>query len=185
MGFMVAYTPGTEGEHARVLLDRVYVELSPADAVAGRAWFVRPDDVHAAARLLRERGIDASDPATYAGRDGTWLDVELRLPLLAPVLPIVTRRSDAVMGGWPPALQQPHPNGVRGIAWLALRTPVPDRLGRVLVALGAVAAGPLRWTLEGGAEVRAVHAAGGAEGLQAIGFDTGGGATVDLVLSAS
>jgi hypothetical protein len=77
---------GFEVTGHRVLLDRQYVEVG---------WegepllFLRPDDIHAAARVL------GREPQAYRGRDGEWLDVELAGPIA------LTRRIDRE--DWPPA----------------------------------------------------------------------------------
>jgi hypothetical protein len=81
-----AAPPGLRVTGHRVLLDRSYLEV-------GREGeplvFLRPDDIHAAARALGR----AARP--YRGRDGEWLDVDLAGPVL------LTRRIDR--GDWPPA----------------------------------------------------------------------------------
>ena len=77
--------PGFDAEGSRVLLDRCYVEVGhEGDPLV----FLRPDDIHAAARLLDR------EPRPYAGRDGEWLDVELAGPVM------LTRRIDRE--DWPP-----------------------------------------------------------------------------------
>ena len=78
--------PGLVRTGHRVLLDRAYIEVGHEGEPL---LFLRPDDVHEAARLL-EREVEP-----YVGRDGEWLDV----PLAGPVA--LTRRVDRE--DWPPA----------------------------------------------------------------------------------
>jgi hypothetical protein len=77
---------GFEVEASRVLLDRSYVEVGHTDEPL---LFLRPDDIHEAARLLER------EPVPYHGRDGEWLDVELAGQVT------LTRRVDR--DDWPPA----------------------------------------------------------------------------------
>ena len=77
--------PGLEAEGSRVLLDRCYIEVGHE---GDPLLFLRPDDIHEAARLLDR------EPEPYAGRDGEWLDVELAGPVM------LTRRIDR--DDWPP-----------------------------------------------------------------------------------
>lgn len=173
LGFTVTATGGAAGEHARVLLDRVYLEVAPAREFAGRGWFLRPNDVVAAARMLRERGIAAADAAVYQGRDGTWLDVELRVPGLQAVLPTITRRTPTPPEGWPPPLRR-HANGARRIAEVELRTHAPARLVKVLITLGATHDGSRRLVLPGRTAVTVLDAGDQPEGLAAVAI-TGAG----------
>ena len=77
--------PGFAVTGHRVLLDRCYLEVGHE---GDPLLFLRPDDVHEAARLL------GREPRPYRGRDGEWLDVELAGPVL------LTRRVDRE--DWPP-----------------------------------------------------------------------------------
>jgi Glyoxalase-like domain len=172
LGFRATMTPGSSGRHARILLDRSYLEVvAPRDAeapIAGRAWFMRPTDPGSAAADLRRRGVPASEPATHKGQDGTWLDVQIEMPQLAAVLPILTRRLDATAGDWPPPLDEPHPNGALSIDELRLRAQAPEALGRVLGALGARHDADGRFVFAGGLVVAVDLAAGSPEGIAAI-----------------
>ena len=69
----------------RVLLDRSYIEVGHEGEPL---LFLRPDDIHEAARLL------GAEVERYDGRDGAWLD----LPLAGPVA--LTQRIDRE--DWPP-----------------------------------------------------------------------------------
>jgi hypothetical protein len=171
LGFRTTMTRSS-GRHARVLLDRSYLEVVAPFAVdaplAGCAWFMRPADPGSAAADLRRRGVPASEPMRYKGRDGTWLDVRIEVPQLAAVLPVLTRRLDAAVGDWPPPLDEPHPNGALSIDALRLRARAPEALGRVLGALGARQDAHGRFVFAGGLVVVVDNAAGSPEGIAAI-----------------
>jgi hypothetical protein len=171
-GFRATMTPGSSSRHARVLLDRSYLEvIAPLDAgapLAGCAWFMRPADPGSAAADLRRRGVPASEPVRYKGRDGTWLDVQIEVPRLAAVLPVLTRRIDATAGDWPPPLDEPHPNGALSIDELRLRARAPEALGRVLGALGARRDAHGRFVVAGGLVGAVDKTAGSPEGIAAI-----------------
>ena len=76
---------GLAVEGTRVMLDRAYVEVGQVEEPL---LFLRPDDIHAAARAL------GREPKPYLGRDGEWLDVHLAGPVT------LTRRVDR--DDWPP-----------------------------------------------------------------------------------
>ena len=82
----VRAAPGLDAEGSRVMLDRCYIEVGHDGEPL---VFLRPEDIHAAARLL------GREPVPYAGRDGEWLDVDLAGPVT------LTRRIDR--DDWPPA----------------------------------------------------------------------------------
>lgn len=139
LGLRVTPTAGGAG-HARVLLDRCYLEVPESSASHSRAdvgWFLRPDDMDAAAELLRKAGINASDPAEYVGYDGRWLDVEPIDRLDTSGLPTLTRRLDLDEAAWPPPLITPHPNDVTAVAELHVYSQAPDTLRLALEVLGA------------------------------------------------
>jgi hypothetical protein len=139
LGLRVTTTAGGAG-HARVLLDRCYLEVPESSASHSRAdlgWFLRPDDLDAAAELLRNAGITASDPAEYVGYDGRWLDVEPTETFDASGLPTLTRRPDLDEDEWPPPLIMPQPNHVTGVAELHVYSQAPDTLRLALEVLGA------------------------------------------------
>jgi hypothetical protein len=139
LAFRVTTTAGGAG-HARVLLDRCYLEVpasSASDSRADLGWFLRPDDMDVAAELLRDAGITASDPAEYVGYDGRWLDVEPTEKFVTSGLPILTRRLDLDEAAWPPPLITPHPNHVTGVAELHVFSRAPETLRLALEVLGA------------------------------------------------
>lgn len=142
LGFIAAPTQGGDGRHARVLLDRMYLELDVVDADASpltaTGWFLRPSDLEAAARALVGAGFAVSGPALYDGHDGRWSDVSLSDGGLAGVSPILTVRVDMPPDSWPPKTGAAHPNGVTAIGALELETPDPERAMRALSALEAV-----------------------------------------------
>jgi Glyoxalase-like domain len=172
LGFRATLTSGSAGRHARVLFDRSYLEVvAPPDLeapLAGRAWFMRPADPRSVAADLRRRGVPTSEPVTYKGHDGTWLDVQIELPHLAAVLPVLTRRLDVAAADWPPPLDEPHPNGAVSINELRMRAREPEALGCVLGALGARPAADGRFVFVGGLVVVVDPAASSPEGIAAI-----------------
>lgn len=152
LGFRVTPTPGANS-HARVLLDRCYLEVTPSPLMTGRAWFLRPRDVHLAASALHRAGVYCNGPTPYVGHDGRWLDVEAADPGRLLGLPIVTRHTDLDEARWPPPLATPHPNGATRLAELHLRLGTPEPLSRVLEALGAERQQTGRFILGDGAVV--------------------------------
>jgi hypothetical protein len=139
LDFRVTETAGGAG-HARVLLDRCYLEVPASSASHSRAdhgWFLRPDDLDVAVEQLRSAGINASDPVEYVGYDGRWLDVEPADEFNRSGLPTLTRRLDLDEAAWPPSLLTAHPNDVTGVAELHVYSRVPESLRRALVVLGA------------------------------------------------
>jgi len=152
LGFRVTPTPGANS-HARVLLDRWYLEVMPSPSMTGRAWFLRPQDVHLAASALRRAGVLCDAPTPYVSHDGQWLDLEAPDPGGELGLPIVTRRTDLDEARWPPPLATPHPNGATRLAELHLRVGTPEPLSRALEALGAEREQTGRFILGDGAVV--------------------------------
>jgi len=184
LGFALTVSDSSDGRHARVLLDRMYLEVTATDDARpprGRGWFVRPDDLVAAAADLRRRDVAATGPAPYIGHDGSWLDIKIELPGVETVLPVLTRRQDA--GDWPPPLSAPHPNGARSISELHLRTGAPEALAFILGLLGAQQDAHDRLVLPGGALIVLGPAAGGPEGVArvVISCDAAPVLTIDLV----
>jgi hypothetical protein len=149
-GFRVTPTAGAEDRHARILLDRGYLELRPPanGGIYATGWFVRSDDQEALRDRLSEAGFATTALMPYPGVDGSWLDLEL--PGRTPVTPIVTRRVDR--DDWPPPLTAPHPNGALHIAGLRATVQQPRALSDFLIAAGGHPRGPDRVGL-GGAEL--------------------------------
>jgi len=151
LGFRVTPTPGANS-HARVLLDRWYLEVTPSPLMTGRAWFLRPRDVHLAASALHRAGVYCNGPTPYVGHDGRWLDVEAADPGRLLGLPIVTRRTDLDEARWPPPLADAPPEW-RDAAGRATPLGTPEPLSRVLEALGAERQQTGRFILGDGAVV--------------------------------
>jgi hypothetical protein len=169
LGFCLTPTRGAPS-HARILLERSYVEVTPADAKADGltacGWFLRPDNLEQAAQALRNRGISVTGPQPYEGADGTWLDLMLAGPTTT-LLPTLTRRLDRPAEAWPPSLESPHPNGAVALKEVRLRSREPAMLIAVLDALGAGAAGPGRFELEAGTAI-SIEDSPGPEGFIAV-----------------
>jgi hypothetical protein len=135
-GFRITPTGGADGDHARIMFERAYFELRPSltgTDLRGTRWFLRADNQEALRQQLLAAGIAVSEPIPYAGRDGSWVDVELPGP--RPVTPILTHRVD--LAGWPPPLTAAHPNGAVAIAALHLGARNPEALTALLGSTGA------------------------------------------------
>jgi hypothetical protein len=109
--------PGLAVTGHRVLLHRCYLEVGHE---AEPLLFLRPGDIHEAARLL------GREPQPYRGRDGEWLDVELAGPVA------LTRRVDR--DDWPPAGEGRLEVRVRGDAAALLDPLEPLRVTQVIAA---------------------------------------------------
>lgn len=166
-GFALTPTSGADG-HARVFLDRSYLEVVAGDRgePAARGWFLRPDDLEEAATTLRAAGLSTSGPARYEGTDGTWLDLALA-DEASPALPTLTRRVDPV-GEWPPPLRTPHPNGAVRLVEVHLRVGNPAPLVPMLEALGAQREGESKLGLGAGGRVVIETTDRATEGIAAI-----------------
>lgn len=183
LGFDLTVSESSEGQHARILLDRMYLEVTPTDDArppAGRGWFVRPDDLHAAASDLRHRDVAVTGPVPYTGHDGSWLDVKIEVPRLAAVLPALTRRQD--VGDWPPPVAAPHANGARSIREVHLRTDAPEALAGMLELLGARPDANDRFVLPGGAVIVLRAAAGDSEGVSGVVVSCGAASPIGIDL---
>ncbi len=148
-GFRITRTPGTDGEHARILLDRMYVEVSrapQAELMRGVGWFVA-GELSVTAEVLAGQGIAVSQPVVYRGADGEWLDVTFAGEPREVALPVLTKRTD--LEEWPPPLIQPHPNGAVAVSAVHLNVEHPGFLSTLLRALKAKAMSPARYLLSG------------------------------------
>jgi hypothetical protein len=156
LGFVATTTQGADGRHARVFLDRMYIELDVVDAgpssFTATGWFLRPTDLEAAASALAAAGLDVRGPERYEGHDGRWVDVSFLGGGLDGASPILTARVDMPRGSWPPEAPVEHPNGVTTIGALELEMPDPERAMRTLSVLGAVRSAAAM-SLEDGSEL--------------------------------
>ena len=164
-GFRVTPTAGAHGQHARVMLDRSYLELTwPGTSVTNvrisqvndeggpgprsrgpRTPGGKRSPLSAVGWFVRSDGQDAllgrlraSGVAVPAPAPYAGRDgewLDLKLPGAAVVTPIVTRRTDR--DDWPPALTAPHPNGATSITRLRVSAQRPRALRAVLTAAGA------------------------------------------------
>jgi hypothetical protein len=172
LGFRVTPTPGAE-DHARVFLDRTYLELTPprdAVEVRARAWFLRRSDLGQAADSLRAAGFRVAGPSRYRGRDGEWLDVSASESEEA-ALPTLSKRLDRPEESWPPSLADPHPNGVTRLAALHLRARDPSRLLLLLASLDVPSPAPAALELAGGERLVVEPSSSGPEGISALVFE--------------
>lgn len=164
-GFRITPTAGAHGRHARVMLDRSYLELTWAGTSVthlqisqvsdgggpGSRWH-RPAALGGETSPLSAVGwfvrSDDQDALLHHLRTAGWAVpapapytghdgdwLDLTLPGPAVVTPIVTRRVDR--DDWPPALSAPHPNGATRISRLRVSAQRPRALRAVLTAAGA------------------------------------------------
>jgi len=159
-GFRLTPTAGAAG-HGRVLLDRSYLEIRTAagagTTLRASSWFLRCDDLEAAAARLRTGGFEVGGPQRYEGHDGTWLDLVLG-SRAETHLPTLTTRVDVPAGSWPPAFERPHPNGATRLVEVRVRVSEPEPLAAALLALGATSVDRRRFLLgDGGAAVLATE----------------------------
>jgi Glyoxalase-like domain len=185
LGFRVTPTQGMSS-HARVFLDRSYIEVTPpsgdADGLGAGGWFLRAGDLEQAAAALRAHGIPTTGPSPYSGEDGTWLDVAVP-SAFSQVLPILTRRVDVPAAVWPPPLEALHPNGATGLSEIHVRTAHPGTLASVLTAVGARAVGSGRFELAGGAMILVEDSPSGSEGFTVVVIGRGHGRPIRLEIS--
>ena len=130
LGLPVRPTPGTR-DHARVLLDRTYLELAEGSAPEVRAsrLFLGFQDASEALAALHARGLAGARLEPYRGHDGVWEDVSLGHPEAALVTLVHRVEPADLARDWPPALVQVPASGVRGLAAVTLTTPdVPHAL---------------------------------------------------------
>lgn len=186
-GFRVTSTDdaGLDQPHARLFLNRVYLEIVPAPThgeVIGRSWFLHTPDLPAAAEALRSAGIRVGGPTTYKGLDGVWEDVEIDPPSATPAMPMVTRRVDRHAMTWPPPLSEAHPNGARTVKSLHVCTSDPARLLAVLTALGAeIKRGSA--LLEDDVTIEVAHARATGERIEAVTIGRDGAPPMSLKLT--
>ncbi len=89
-------------------LDECYLELRRGERLEVVAvFFGSPNDE---ACGLGERGLSLGRPQTYRGHDGVWEDKRIDGLIAEPLTVALTRRVSP-SGPWPPALDDPHPNG--------------------------------------------------------------------------
>lgn len=182
LGFEVTPTGG-DARHARVHLERTYLELVPpandAPGLGARGWFLRPDNLRQAADRLREAGIPAVGPTPYAGVDGSWLDLEVGEPEQT-ALPLLTRRTDLAEAEWPPP-SATHRNGMTRLVAVTLRVANPEPLLHVLSALGLRSpdrTAPRR--LPGGEKIEPETDREGPEGIVGLTFARPDGSTLSI-----
>lgn len=138
LGLRATVSPAAPERHSRVLLHRSYLEVSAGSS--DERWqvttfFLRFDDPDTLRAHLEGAGIDHRWGA-YAGVDGTWDDVEVRVGDVS--LPTLIRRTGPpeIARDWPPALAEPHRCGAHTLAVVHLEVrSVPEAFeayGRLL-----------------------------------------------------
>jgi hypothetical protein len=127
-GLRITATPEDSEGHARLYLDRSYVEVVPgtsdADGLRLTGFYLSHPDVPSAIETLWERGLANGPAVTYRGVDGVWWDGVLTPPEGVPAPVIVQRTEPAdVAADWPPALINRHPSGIERLLAVYLVTP--------------------------------------------------------------
>ena len=174
LGFALTPTPDAT-DHARVHLDRTYLEVTPpapARGLAAVGWFLRVQDVERAAERLREAGVGARGPTRYEGVDGSWLDLALADDDNA-ARPILSKRLDLPAEAWPPAARQRHRNGATRLSGLRILVGDAAPLAKALLALGARRRGDALFDIGGGGSIVLEPAREAPEGIAALRFDRG------------
>jgi hypothetical protein len=183
-GFRVADTEGVT-HHSRVFFDRTYLEVTPPVAgergLGSRGWFLRLADAAVTADLLRTAGLSVEGPDRYRGEDGVWLDLTISGPSMT-ALPTLTRRIDVPEAAWPPAIDEPHPNGALRLAALHLRLRDPAPLVNLLEVLGIPAEKSSPFVFPGEKRLLIETGAEGPDGIVAIAIDRPGRGTLELVM---
>ena len=168
LGFRVTPT-GVTANHARIFLDRTYLEVTPPDqrqvGIRAGGWFLRPADPTEAADTLRAAGLAAEGPSPYRGEDGSWLDVSI--PAATTALPVLTKRTDEPEDCWPPPQIHDHPNGATTLAAIHLQMQDPAPLLHLFEALGVPSIGSDTFELAGKERVVVQPSAGGTDGIVA------------------
>lgn len=116
VGLRLTPTPGDD-HHARIHLDGSYLELRAGElpaALRGSGWFLRPADPSRIALTLAALDVDAADPTSFHGADGTWSDISVGGGALGAVAAVITHRVDRP--DWPPRSGAAHPNGAVAVA---------------------------------------------------------------------
>ncbi len=143
LGLTATPTPGDEARHARLYLDRAYLEVSvptgrPVSGPRILLFMHGARDVFGQLPALKARGIEVEQAGPYQGADGVWDDVVLKAPAVgipAPVL--VSRRSPPELAAdWPPAAKTTHPSGARTLQAVLLVTHQTDEAVRFYEQLG-------------------------------------------------
>lgn len=125
LGLRATVTAADPGRHARVYLDRGYLEVSvrlPTGSWSLPDFFLRFDDPEGLRSHLASSGLGWRF-GSYLGVDGRWEDVEVETGTVP--LPILVRRTHPpeVAADWPPALVEPHRCGARTLEEVHLAVP--------------------------------------------------------------
>ena len=170
LGFRLTPSSGAEGRHGRVLLDRSYIEVSPAidasetERADWSGYFLRTADAVALASTTSGDTFRWRGPNRFQGVDGEWLDTVIAHDGLHAELPLVVQRITPVevARDWPPSLTTAHPNGVLRMLDVHVVTEQAQALARVLSqACGTEATPPRPNTSLGATECRIPLGAGG------------------------
>jgi hypothetical protein len=159
-GLRVTLTPADPEGHARLFLDRGYIEIVPQQGDASglrlTGFYLSHPNVPEAIERLCEVGLASGPAVTYRGVDGVWWDGMLTPPEGVPA-PILVQRIEPpdVAADWPPPLHHRHPSGIERLLGVYLVTPYVaqavefyERLAHTFAAVGAMR--PARQLKSGG-----------------------------------
>jgi hypothetical protein len=126
-GLRVTPTPEDREGHARLFLDRTYLEVVPGaaeDELRLTGFYLFHPDVPTAVERLRAVGLASGPAVPYRGIDGVWWDGMLTAPEGVPAPLLVQRTHPAdVAAAWPPPLRNRHPSGIERLLGVYLITP--------------------------------------------------------------
>jgi len=125
LGLVARRTPAAPQQHARIFLNRSYLEIrrsdsSPATVQASR-FFLRFEDGSRAQAALAARGL-TSELATYQGEDGVWEDLTVQDPEATALLLVRRTEPPEVAMDWPPA-QTDASSGLHSLGGVVLGVP--------------------------------------------------------------
>lgn len=142
LGLTVVPTPARPAAHARIWLDRSYLEVRAEGAWGLGGFFLGFPERVTTQEALAARGLVARPAPRYVGVDGAWEELHLEGPGDVP-LPILVRRIEPpeLARDWPPPLSTAHPGGAISLAGLELVVPELTLAAPIYRALGASSEG--------------------------------------------
>lgn len=149
LGLALTLTPGLEGEHGRVLLDRTYIDVrthaadsKPETPLELPAFLLGHADIATAVGLLTAAGIGTTT-APFLAIDGAWQDAVLEERTGVPPV-LLTRRSEPpeMAAIWPPPLEEAHLGGILRLTGVQLVSPFVAETVMYLESIVQALAGP-------------------------------------------
>lgn len=174
LGLTVTPTPARPAQHARIWLDRSYLEVRAEGAWGLGGFFLRHGDAAGTLAALQARGLQAWRGPPYVGVDGEWEELHVRAAQAVP-LPLLVRRvaPAGLAADWPPPLRSVHSGGARALVGVELAVSQLDEAAAAYAALSDVPieAGPsetVRVRFSGGASVTLRQRDEGSEGVRMV-----------------